>query len=102
MENHESSIVTLKSFENYLFSGGEDGKINIWKIKDWNLLHSLDSQISLKDIAIHNSGKIMIVCGKGQKFSIWDLTKCEKIHHQKLGKGRELISEAEKLLFSPN
>ena len=64
LENHDSSINSLKSFENYLFSGGEDGKINIWKMKDWNLLHSLDTQICLKDLAIHNSGKIMVVCGK--------------------------------------
>jgi hypothetical protein len=36
----------------------------------------------------------MIVCGKLQKFSIWDLTKCQKIHHQKLQ------SETIKLFFS--
>ena len=84
LENHDSSLVTLKVFQNYLFSAGQDGKINIWKIKDWTLVHTLDTQVEIKDIALHSSGKLLFVCGKHQKLSIWDLTKCQKIHHQKL------------------
>ena len=45
-------------------------------MKDWTLLHTIDSLIELKDIEVHSSGKIMLVIGKSNKFSLWDLTKC--------------------------
>jgi WD40 repeat protein len=84
----------MKVFECYLFSGSEDGVICIWSIKDWTLIHKINTEIQLRDFDIHKSGRVMIVCGKLQKFSIWDLTNCQKIHHQKLK------SETIKLFFS--
>jgi WD40 repeat protein len=71
----------MKVFESYLFSGSEDGVICIWSIKDWTLIHKINTEIQLRDFDIHKSGRVLIACGKLQKFSIWDLTKCQKIHH---------------------
>jgi len=73
--------MVLKVFESYLISGSEDGAICIWSIKDWSLIHRFETNITLKDFDIHNSGRILVACGKDNKFSIWDLTKCSKIHH---------------------
>jgi protein MAK11 len=38
LEDHKGTISVIRNFNNFIFSGSEDGTIKVWKTKDWALL----------------------------------------------------------------
>lgn len=85
------SITALKGYKNFLFSGGEDGNIIVWKVKDWALLHKIEAHSKgVYDIEIHSSGKIMISIGKDQKLIVWNLLNFRKTFTRNFSYGNSL------------
>ena len=79
MIGHEGTITALGYFKSFFISGAEDGKINIWKVKEWALLHRLKAHTNgVNDFVIHSSGKIMISVGYDHRMLIWNLMTAKK------------------------
>lgn len=82
------SITCLKGYKNFLFSGGEDGNILVWKLKDWGLVHKIAAHAkAVSDIEIHSSGRIMISFGKDMKLNVWNLLNLQKTFTRKFSYG---------------
>ena len=74
LEGHLGTITNIKCHKSIAFSCAEDGYIKAWKMKEFGLLHSLkDHKSSVNDIAVHESGKIMVSTSKDKKLFIWNL-----------------------------
>jgi len=78
----------MKGFKNFLFTGGEDGNILVWKIKEWGLLHKISAHSkAVLDLEVHSSGKLMISLGKEQKLVVWNLLNFQKTFTRKFSYG---------------
>lgn len=69
----------MKGHDNYVISGGEDGKICIWKCKQWDLVHKFDAESSVVDMCIHPTGRILITSTKDNKVQFWNLMNLKRI-----------------------
>ena len=72
---HKGSITCLKFVnQKYLLSGGSDGVLIIWRVKDWEPLHSFKAhQASVVDISSHPSGRMALSIGRDNQLRLWDL-----------------------------
>ncbi|KAK9463597.1 WD40-repeat-containing domain protein [Lipomyces oligophaga] len=79
--HHEGSVTSLQFVKTasgnsgkWLVSGGEDGKILIWRTKDWEVLADMKGHKGgVNDIAIHPSGKIALSVGQDRTLRLWNL-----------------------------
>merc|ERR1711871_164588 len=73
---HQGTVTCLAFHKNtHVLSGGEDGAINIWRVKDWEVLTSLETKSPVLGMAVHPSGRIAIGCYKDRHLRMWDLLK---------------------------
>ncbi|EGR33220.1 pak1 interacting protein 1, putative [Ichthyophthirius multifiliis] len=85
LEGHTGTITSLKCHKSIAFSSGEDGFIMVWKMKEFALLHRLKEHKSqVNDIAVHESGKILVSISKDQKLFIWNLLNGTKAYSMNL------------------
>jgi protein MAK11 len=62
-----------------LLSGSEDGKIIIWRTKDWEIFGTLKGhQGRVNDLAIHPSGRIAVSVGDDKTVRLWNLMTAKK------------------------
>lgn len=100
--SHQGTITTLKfsqegaseASENsdksgkWLLSGSEDGKIIIWRTKDWETFGILKGhQGKVNDLAIHPTGRVAISVSEDQTIRLWNLMTAKKAAVLKI-KGR--------------
>ncbi|CAI5759238.1 unnamed protein product [Candida verbasci] len=104
--SHQGTITTLK-FSNelnasgsveksgkWLLSGSEDGKIIIWRTKDWEVFGTLKGHTSkINDIAIHPSGKVAISVSQDQTIRLWNLMTAKKAAILKI-KGKDHLGQS--------
>lgn len=85
--HHNGSVVVLKFFESkWLLSGAADGKICIWRTKDWDVLAELKGhQGTVNDISIHPSGKLALSVSDDKTLRLWNLMTAKKASILKLG-----------------
>lgn len=85
--HHNGSVVVLKFFESkWLLSGAADGKICIWRTKDWDVLAELKGhQGTVNDISIHPSGKLALSVSDDKTLRLWNLMTAKKASVLKLG-----------------
>lgn len=86
---HEGSVTVLEFFDDkWLLSAGDDGKICLWRTKDWEVLGELKGHKAggINDISIHPSGKIAISAGGDHTLRLWNLMTCRKASVLKLGR----------------
>ncbi|VVT51917.1 uncharacterized protein SAPINGB_P003256 [Magnusiomyces paraingens] len=86
---HEGSVTVLEFFDNkWLLSAGDDGKICLWRTRDWEVLGELKGHKAggITDISIHPSGKIAISAGGDHTLRLWNLMTCRKASVLKLGR----------------
>ncbi|KAF8961123.1 p21-activated protein kinase-interacting protein 1-like protein [Entomortierella lignicola] len=72
---HQGTITSL-CFHNktHMLSGSDDGKICVWRSKDWECLKIMKGhQSSVHSIAIHPSGKIAISVSADHSIRLWNL-----------------------------
>lgn len=84
--HHSGQILCLEFFHaKWLLSGGGDGKICIWRVKDWELLGELKGhKAAVADIAIHPTGKVALSVGDDRRLFLWNLMTGHKASIQKL------------------
>lgn len=104
--SHQGTVTTLK-FSNdfsdddktthsgkWLLSGSEDGKIIIWRTKDWQLFGTLKGhQGRVNDLAIHPSGRVAISVSTDSTIRLWNLMTAKKAAVLKI-KGRDHLGQS--------
>lgn len=77
----------------WLLSGSEDGKIIIWRTKDWETFGILKGhQSKINDLAIHPSGRVAISVSTDQTIRLWNLMSAKKAAVLKI-KGRDHLGQ---------
>ncbi|KAK9368059.1 WD40-repeat-containing domain protein [Lipomyces kononenkoae] len=81
----------------WLVSGGEDGKILVWRTKDWEVLADMKGHKgAVNDISVHPSGKIALSVGRDRTLRLWNLMTAKNASVLKLTDG-----EAIQVCWSP-
>lgn len=86
---HEGNVTVLEFFDNkWLLSAGDDGRICIWRTKDWEVMGELKGHKTggITDLSIHPSGKIAISAGGDRTLRLWNLMTCKKASVLKVGR----------------
>lgn len=86
---HEGNVTVLEFFDNkWLLSAGDDGRICIWRTKDWEVMGELKGHKTggITDMSIHPSGKIAISAGGDRTLRLWNLMTCKKASVMKVGR----------------
>lgn len=87
--HHDGSITRLEFFDDkWLLSASDDGKICIWRARDWEVLGELKGHQAggINDLAIHPSGRIAISAGGDHTLRLWNLMTARKASVLKLGR----------------
>ncbi|GMG39635.1 unnamed protein product [Ambrosiozyma monospora] len=86
----------------WLLSAGEDGKIVIWRTKDWEQFGILKGHTgAINDLAIHPTGRVAISVSDDKTIKLWNLMTAKKASTLKL-KGFNTLGQAAFLVrFTP-
>ncbi|KAK9456175.1 WD40-repeat-containing domain protein [Dipodascopsis uninucleata] len=58
----------------WLLSGGEDGKVLLWRTKDWQVIVDMKGHKSaVNDMSVHPSGKIALTVSRDRTLKLWNL-----------------------------
>ena len=69
----------------WLLSGSDDGKIIIWRTKDWEIFGTLKGHKGrINDISIHPSGRIAVSVGEDKSVRLWNLMTAKKAANLKI------------------
>lgn len=78
----------------WLLSGSDDGKIIIWRTKDWETFGTLKGhQGKINDLDIHPSGRVAISVGVDKTVRLWNLLTAKKAAALKI-KGRDHLGQS--------
>ena len=97
---HEGSVTCLDMYgpagaarPTHLFSGGSDGLVNVWRVKDFKILSRLRGhKRGVKSLAVHQSGKLALSCDEDTNLCMWNLVKGRVSYKNKLGSALEEIA----------
>ncbi|KAG0373137.1 p21-activated protein kinase-interacting protein 1-like protein [Mortierella sp. AD032] len=91
---HQGTITAL-TFHNktHMLSGSDDGKICVWRTKDWECLKIMKGhQASVHSIAIHPSGKIALSVSVDHSVRVWNLLLGKQASmHRLQGEGLKIV-----------
>lgn len=106
--SHQGTVTTLK-FSNegtapgaetseksgkWLLSGSEDGKIIIWRTKDWETFSTLKGhQGKINDLDIHPTGRVAISVSEDHTIRLWNLMTAKKAAVLKV-RGKDHLGES--------
>jgi hypothetical protein len=77
---YAGSINNIQIERNFLFASGDESTISIWRMSDFNLLHSLKGHKSpVSHFVIHKTGKFAVSTAKDSTLIIWNLITGTKI-----------------------
>lgn len=77
----------------WLLSGSDDGKILIWRSKDWELFGTLKGhQGKINDLDIHPSGRVAISVSSDKTIRLWNLMTAKKAGVLKM-KGKDHLGQ---------
>lgn len=78
----------------WLLSGSEDGKIIIWRTKDWEVFATLKGHLDkINDLSIHPSGRVAISVSQDKTIRLWNLMTAKKAAVLKI-KGRDHLGHS--------
>ncbi|KAL7753788.1 Protein mak11 [Sorochytrium milnesiophthora] len=74
---HTGDVTCVEFFaKSHMLSGGEDGKVVIWRTKDWEPLKTLKGhKTAVHAIAIHPSGKLALSVSSDRVLFCWNLLR---------------------------
>ncbi|GMF98338.1 hypothetical protein B5S30_g4818 [[Candida] boidinii] len=88
-----NKILSHKSGK-WLLSASDDGKIVIWRTKDWESYAVLKGhQGRINDLAIHPSGRIAVSVSEDKTIKLWNLMTAKKASTLKL-RGRDTLGQS--------
>ncbi|KAF8005436.1 hypothetical protein HF325_000893 [Metschnikowia pulcherrima] len=103
--SHQGTVTTLKFSKElsktsdslksgkWLLSGSEDGKIIIWRTKDWETFGTLKGHLGrVNDLDIHPSGRVAISVGTDNTIRLWNLMTAKKAAVLKI-KGKDHVGQ---------
>ncbi|KAF9385648.1 p21-activated protein kinase-interacting protein 1-like protein [Podila verticillata] len=96
---HQGTITAL-TFHNktHMLSGSDDGKICVWRSKDWECLKIMKgNQNTIHSIAIHPSGKIALSVAADHSVRLWNLLLGKQASMTRLPQGAGL-----KVMWNPS
>ena len=75
MLEHNGTINALEFYGgSHLITASEDGKVALFRTKDWECLHVLHHRSPLSGVAVHPSGKLAIsVSARDKSLRLWNL-----------------------------
>lgn len=86
--------VTTEKSGRWLLSGSEDGKIIIWRTKDWEIFGTLKGhEQRINDLAIHPSGRVAISVSNDKTIRLWNLMTAKKAAVLKI-KGKDHLGQS--------
>lgn len=95
MSQHQGSVTRVVfSGNSHLLTAGEDGRIGIFRSKDWECLHVLRHKKPINCLAVHPSGKIAMSLGKDGSLKLWNLMTAKQ------ASALQLPNEGIRLVFS--
>lgn len=81
LSQHQGSISSLVfAGTTHLLSGGEDGRIALFRCKDWECLHILRHKKPIQALAVHPSGKLALSVGTERSLKLWNLMTGKQAH----------------------
>lgn len=90
----ETTEENLEKSGKWLLSGSEDGKIIIWRTKDWEMFGTLKGhQGRINDLDIHPSGRLAISVSTDKTVRLWNLLTAKKAAVLKI-KGRDHLGQS--------
>ena len=85
LSQHDGSVTALAfAGSSHLLTGGEDGRIGLFRTKDWECLHVLRHKKPIHSLAVHPSKKVLLSVGKNRSIKLWNLMTCKQAHASKL------------------
>ena len=70
------SVNIIESCKSHTLTGSEQGKISVWRNKDWTNLHTFKGhRSSIVGLALHPSNRLAISTGKDRRLYLWNLVK---------------------------
>lgn len=94
-EGHdEATAETVDKSGKWLLSGSDDGKIIIWRTKDWETFGTLKGHTGrINDLAIHPTGRVAISVSQDQTIRLWNLMTAKKAAVLKI-KGKDHLGQS--------
>lgn len=103
--SHQGTVTTLRFSKEgdskevndksgkWLLSGSEDGKIIIWRTKDWEMFGTLKGHTGrINDLDIHPSGRVAISVSTDNTVRLWNLMTAKKSGALKI-RGRDHLGQ---------
>jgi protein MAK11 len=70
------SVNMLEACKSHTLTGSEQGRVSIWRNKDWTNLHTFKGhRSSVSGLALHPSARLAISTGKDKRLILWNLVK---------------------------
>jgi WD40 repeat protein len=77
---YNGTVTNLQIVKGFLFASGDENTISIWRMSDFNLIHSLKGhKSSINNFIIHKTGKFGISSSKDNTIIVWNLVTGTKI-----------------------
>ncbi|CAK9441414.1 uncharacterized protein LODBEIA_P52820 [Lodderomyces beijingensis] len=93
-EEAEGGATSSAAAGKWLLSGSEDGKIIIWRTKDWEVFATLKGHTDkINDLSVHPSGRVAISVSQDKTIRLWNLMTAKKAAVLKI-KGRDHLGHS--------
>ncbi|GMM30299.1 Mak11 protein [Martiniozyma asiatica (nom. inval.)] len=99
----KESNYPLHKHAHHLLSTSTDGKILLWRTKDWELLKEMKGHRgAILCLSIHPSNRVAISCGEDNTIRLWNLMTGKKASGLKIKGAWSRGQKAEFVKFSPD
>ncbi|KAI9595908.1 WD40-repeat-containing domain protein [Syncephalis fuscata] len=91
--HHDGTITSLEFCnKTHMISAGDDGKLCIWRTKDWECLRILKGHTGAINCAdVHPTGRVALSVGADRTLRSWDLTIGGKLTSSKLKQAGNIV-----------
>jgi len=85
LDKHNGFVSSVLFYQtSHLFTASQDGIINVYTTRNWNLKATLKSNAPILSMGLHPTGRILLTIDKSLNLVGWDLIKAELIVRKKM------------------